>query len=53
MTKKQGKKSDYLFKGNLKRFEDKIWKFFFRTERQCFTPFNISNADYKILVNVN
>ena len=37
MTKKQGKKSDYLFKGNLKRFEDKIWKFFFRTERQCFS----------------
>ena len=36
MTKKQGKKSDYLFKGNLKQFEDKIWKFFFRTERQCF-----------------
>jgi hypothetical protein len=36
MTKKQGKKSDYLFKGNLKRNEDKIWSFFFRTERQCF-----------------
>lgn len=36
MTKKQGNKSDYLFKGNLKRNEDKIWKFFFRTERQCF-----------------
>jgi hypothetical protein len=36
MTNKQGKKSDYLFKGNLKRNEDKIWKFFFRTERQCF-----------------
>jgi hypothetical protein len=36
MTKKQGKKSDYLFKGNLKRYEDKIWKFFFRTEIQCF-----------------
>jgi hypothetical protein len=36
MTKKQGNKSEYLFKGNLKRFEDKIWKFFFRTERQCF-----------------
>ena len=36
MSKKQGNKSDYLFKGNLKRFEDKIWKFFFRTERQCF-----------------
>lgn len=36
LTKNQGKKSDYLFKGNLKRHEDKIWKFFFRTERQCF-----------------
>jgi len=36
MTKKQGNKTDYLFKGNLKRFENKIWKFFFRTERQCF-----------------
>ena len=36
MTKKQGNKTDYLFKGNLKRFEDKIWEFFFRTERQCF-----------------
>jgi hypothetical protein len=29
-------KSFYLTKGNLKRFEDKIWKFFFRTERKCF-----------------
>lgn len=36
MTKKQGNKSDYLFKGNLKRHEDDIWKFFFRTEKQCF-----------------
>ena len=36
MTKKLGNKSDYLFNGNLKRNEDKIWKFFFRTERQCF-----------------
>lgn len=35
-TKKQGKKSDYLTKGNLKRNEDKIWRFFFRTERKCF-----------------
>ena len=40
MTKKQGNKSDYLFKGNLKRFEDDIWKFFFRTERQCFNKNN-------------
>jgi len=36
MTKKQGNKSDYLTKGNLKRKEDKIWKFFFRTERKMF-----------------
>ena len=40
ITKKQGNKSDYLFKGNLKRFENKIWKFFFRTERQCFNKPN-------------
>jgi hypothetical protein len=36
MTKKQGNKSDFLTKGNLKRKEDKIWKFFFRTERKMF-----------------
>jgi len=36
MTKKQGLKTDYLFEGNLKRNEDKIWSFFFRTERSCF-----------------
>jgi hypothetical protein len=36
MTKKQGNKSDYLTKGNLKRNENKIWKFFFRTERKFF-----------------
>jgi len=36
MTKKQGNKSDYLTKGNLKRKEDKIWEFFFRTERKIF-----------------
>jgi hypothetical protein len=34
MTKKQGNKSDFLTKGNLKRKEDKIWEFFFRTERK-------------------
>ena len=44
MTKKQGNKSDFLTKGNLKRKEDKIWEFFFRTERKffkldiCITP---------------
>jgi len=36
MTKKQGNKTDYLLEGNLKKFEDKIWEFFFRSERQCF-----------------
>jgi hypothetical protein len=36
LTKKYGNKSDYLFKGNLKKNEDKIWEFFFRTEIQCF-----------------
>jgi transposase len=35
-TQKQGNKSDYLFEGNLKKYENEIWKFFFRTERQCF-----------------
>ena len=36
MTKKQGNKSDFLTKGNLKINEDKIWEFFFRTERKFF-----------------
>lgn len=40
ITKKQGNKSDYLFKGNLKRNENKLWEFFFRTERQCFNKPN-------------
>ena len=35
-TKKNGNKTDYLTEGELKRNEDKIWKFFFRTEKQCF-----------------
>jgi len=35
-THKQGNKTDYLLEGNLKKYEDKIWEFFFRTERQCF-----------------
>ena len=42
LTKKYGNKSDYLFKGNLKNNEDKIWNFFFRTERQCFSKKNYS-----------
>ncbi len=35
-TDKQGKKHHYLTEGNLKKNEDKIWEFFFRTERKCF-----------------
>lgn len=42
LTKKYGKKKDFLFKGDLKRNENKIWKFFFRTERSCFIKCNYS-----------
>lgn len=35
-TQKQGNKCEYLFEGNLKKYENEIWDFFFRTERQCF-----------------
>ena len=35
-TKKQGIKTEYTTKGNLKKQENNIWKFFFRTDRQCF-----------------
>ena len=37
MRKEQGNKSDYLTEGNLKKNEDKIWEFFFRTERKMFS----------------
>ena len=36
LRKEQGKKSFYKTEGNLKKNEDKIWKFFFRTERKLF-----------------
>lgn len=36
MRKEQGNKGDYLTEGNLKKNEDKIWEFFFRTERKYF-----------------
>ncbi len=35
-TEKQGSKKHYTQNGNLVKYEDKIWKFFFRTERKCF-----------------
>jgi len=31
-TQKQGNKTDYLLEGNLKKHENKIWKFFCRTK---------------------
>jgi hypothetical protein len=36
MRKEQGNKGKYLTGGNLKKNEDKIWEFFFRTERKLF-----------------
>jgi hypothetical protein len=36
LTEKQGNKSFYTTKGNLKMYENKLWEFFFRTERKCF-----------------
>lgn len=42
ITKKYGNKTDYLFKGNLKKNKDKIWKFFFRTDKCCFNKKNYS-----------
>ena len=36
LRKEQGKKSDYSNQGNTKKYEDKIWKFFFRTEKKVF-----------------
>jgi len=39
-TKKQGIKDKFLRNGELKRNEDKIWNFFFRTEKQEFNKPN-------------
>ena len=36
LRKEQGKKRDYCNQGNTKKHEDKIWKFFFRTEKKVF-----------------
>jgi hypothetical protein len=37
LRKEQGNKGFYKTEGNLKKNEDKIWNFFFRTEGKCFT----------------
>ena len=36
LRKEQGKKGDYINQGNTKKHEDKIWNFFFRTEKKVF-----------------
>lgn len=35
-TKKQGNKSFYLTNGNLVKYQEKIWNFFFKTNLKCF-----------------
>ena len=50
MTKKQGNKTDYLLNGDLKKHENKIWEFFFRTERQCF---NKPNYTFHHIIETN
>ena len=42
LRKEQGKKSDYCNQGNTKKHEDKIWKFFFRTEKKVFRKTDFS-----------
>jgi hypothetical protein len=42
LRKEQGKKSDYSNQGNTKKHEDKIWKFFFRTEKKVFSKTDFS-----------
>jgi hypothetical protein len=39
---KKGNKGFYKTEGNLKKHEDKIWEFFFRTERKLFTKTGFS-----------
>jgi hypothetical protein len=36
LRKEQGNKCDFSNQGNTKKHEDKIWKFFFRTEKKVF-----------------
>lgn len=36
LTKKFGNKGDFLFKGNLKKRQNEIWEFFFKTDKDCF-----------------
>ena len=42
LRKEQGNKGFYKTEGNLKKHEDKIWEFFFRTEQKLFTKTGFS-----------
>jgi ribosomal protein L31 len=42
-TKKQGNKSFYLTNGNLVKYQEKIWNFFFKTNLKCLID------DYKYI----
>ena len=55
LRKEQGKKSDYNNQGNTKKHEDKIWKFFFRTEKKVFhkTDFSFHHMIYTDGVGVS
>lgn len=35
-TKRQGSKGYYLTKGNLVKYQDRLWRFFFRLDKKCF-----------------
>ena len=39
-SKTQGNKSFYIKEGNLVKYEDEIWRFFLRLEKQCFKKTN-------------
>lgn len=36
LTKAQGSKTFYLTKGNLVKYQDRLWRFFFRLDKKCF-----------------
>ena len=40
ITKKHGPKEEFLTEGNLIKRQDEIWKYFFNTEKSCFSSNN-------------
>ena len=50
ITEKQGTKKDFLNDGNLKLQEDRIWKFFFRTEKKIFHK---NNYEYHHMIETD